>query len=280
MMWKDSYRLGVERIDHQHMELFRMTEELVNAGKNGAEVETCQKILAFLKDYVIYHFRDEEAYQESIHYSGLAAHKREHRQFTQTVLSYEKKLTENGFDQKTMKDLAGTVTAWLIYHVVDTDQEIVSGKKPDQEETYFDQYVDLFYYSALDVMEAMAGLNRYKARMEAVSPYQPQGDLFVSIQLVGDLKGEVVFGFSKELSLHLLETMTGMEQHELDELVQSALCELTNIACGNAATALVKRGLSCDIKTPQPSQQPPCCQGGTGIRVDTGSGMMSVGVLM
>ncbi len=76
MMWKDSYRLGVERIDHQHIELFRMTEELVNAGKNGAEVETYQKILAFLKDYVIYHFRDEEAYQESVHYNGLAAHKR------------------------------------------------------------------------------------------------------------------------------------------------------------------------------------------------------------
>lgn len=280
MMWKDSYRLGVERIDHQHIELFRMTEELVNAGKNGAEVETYQKILAFLKDYVIYHFRDEEAYQESVHYNGLAAHKREHRQFTQTVLSYEKQLTENGFDQKTVKDLAGTVTAWLIYHVVDTDQEIVSGKKQDQEDTYFDQYVDLFYHSALDVMETMAGLNRHKARMEVVSPYQPQGDLFVSIQLVGDLKGEVVFGFSKELALHLLETMTGMEQHELDELVQSALCELTNIACGNAATALVKRGLSCDIKTPQLSLQPPCCQDGTGVRVDTGSGMMSVGVLM
>ncbi len=39
-------------------------------------METYQKILAFLKDYVIYHFRDEEAYQESVHYNGLAATRR------------------------------------------------------------------------------------------------------------------------------------------------------------------------------------------------------------
>ena len=38
MMWKDTYRIGVDRIDQQHMELFRMTEELVNAGKEGATV--------------------------------------------------------------------------------------------------------------------------------------------------------------------------------------------------------------------------------------------------
>ena len=63
MMWKDSYRLGVERIDQQHMELFRMTEDLVNAVKAGAGVEEYQKALGFLKDYVVYHFRDEEAYQ-------------------------------------------------------------------------------------------------------------------------------------------------------------------------------------------------------------------------
>ena len=280
MMWKDSYRLGVERIDHQHIELFRMTEDLVNAVKNGATVETYQKALSFLKDYVIYHFRDEEAYQASIHYSGMAAHKKEHQQFTQTVLSYEKRLKENGFDAKTMKDLAGTVTAWLIYHVVDTDQKIVSGEDIDVDEKYFDRYVDLFSSSAMDVMEMMAGLDRGKAQMHVMDPYQPQGDIFISIQLVGDLQGKVVFGFSRELALNLLQTMTGMELTELDELVQSALCELTNISCGNAATALVKRGLQCDIKPPVVSTDFSRDVNGAGIHIDTPSGCLDIGVLM
>ena len=116
--------------------------------------------------------------------------------------------------------------------------------------------------------------------MRVVSPYQPQGDIFVKIELVGDLKGTAAFGFSKELALHLLETMTGMEQTELDELVQSALCELTNISCGNAATALVRRGLQCDIKPPVVEQISACSTDGTGVRIDTGFGFLEIGVLM
>ena len=280
MMWKDSYRLGVEQIDEQHMELFRMTEDLVNAVKDGASVEVCQKALGFLKDYVIYHFRDEEAYQQSIHYCDSEAHKKEHRQFTQTVLNYERRLTEHGFDTKIMKDLAGTVTTWLIYHVVDTDQKIISGEKMTGEEKQFEQYADLFAHSALDVMETMAGLDRESAQLQVTAPRQPQGDIFVRIQLVGDLKGTAVFGFSKELSLHLIQVMTGMELTEVDELVQSALCELTNISCGNAASALVKRGLQCDIKPPVVSMALTCDGNEPGVHVDTAFGWLEVGVLL
>ena len=247
--------------------------------QNGASVETYQKALGFLKDYVIYHFRDEEAYQASIHYSGIEAHCEEHRQFTQTVLNYEKRLTENGFDEKTMKDLAGTVTAWLIYHVVDTDQKIVSGEQPAGEEKKFDHQADLLSDSALDVMEMMAGLDRGNVQLHRESPYQPQGDIFVQIQLVGDLNERAVFGFSKALALHLLQAMTGMELTEIDELVQSALCELTNISCGNAATALTKRGIKCDIKPPVVSEAVAWQGVGTGVRMDTPSGWLDVGVL-
>lgn len=280
MMWKDSYRLGVERIDDQHMELFRMTEDLVNAVKGGATVEDYQKALGFLKDYVIYHFRDEEAYQAAMHYSGLEAHKAEHRQFTQTVLDYEKRLTETGFDEKTMKDLAGTVTAWLIYHVVDTDQKMVAGETAASQDFSFDRHVDLLSSSALDVMETMAGFGRDQAKLQVVSPYQPQGDIFVTIQLVGDWSGAAVFDFSKELALNLLQAMTGMELTEVDELVQSALCELTNIACGNAATALVQRGLQCDIKPPVISTACTGLTDGEGFRVETPSGWLGIGALV
>ena len=116
MMWKDSYRLGVERIDEQHIELFRMTEDLVNAVKNRATAEVYQKALGFLKDYVIYHFRDEEAYQESIHYCDSEAHKQEHRQFTQTVLDYERRLTEHGFESfdASAFDLKGQVKYLIV----------------------------------------------------------------------------------------------------------------------------------------------------------------------
>ena len=171
-----------------------------------------------------------------------------------------------------MKDLAGTVTTWLIYHVVDTDQKIVTGEAPAGEEKQFDQYADLFAHSALDMMETMAGLDQSSMQLQTIRSYQPQGDIFVTIQLVDDLKGKAVFVFSKELALHLLQTMTGMELTEVDELVQSALCELTNISCGNAATALTKRGLQCDIKPPVLSSEFSDENKGSGVRIDTAFG--------
>ena len=69
-----------------------MTDELLMAVTVNASAEVYKKILGFLKEYVVYHFRDEEAYQQSIGYAGFEAHQREHQQFTQTVLAYEKKL--------------------------------------------------------------------------------------------------------------------------------------------------------------------------------------------
>lgn len=278
MMWKDSYRLGVESIDQQHIELFRMTEALVNAVKEEAPAETCKEVLEFLKDYVIYHFKDEEAYQASIHYSGIEAHKAEHRQFTQTVLEYEKCLKENGFDRKTMKDLAGTVTVWLIYHVVDTDQKIVAGEEYTSRETSFHKNIDVFANSALEIMETMAGLDRSKVQQQTTSLYHSKGDISITIELVGDLKGKVVFGFSKELALYLIQTMTMMELRTLDELVRSALCELTNITCGNATVALAKHGLHCDIRPPVASQGGDYNIDGTGVRIDTAFGCLEVGV--
>ena len=49
MMWKESYRLGIDRIDEQHIELFRMTEELIRAIERRASTEAYQKALGFFE---------------------------------------------------------------------------------------------------------------------------------------------------------------------------------------------------------------------------------------
>lgn len=274
MMWKDSYRLGVDRIDEQHIELFRMTEDLVRAVSENATIESYQKALGFLKEYVIYHFRDEEEYQASIHYAGIEAHKEEHRRFTQTVVNYEKALEKNGFNLETMKDLVGTVTAWLIYHVVDTDQKIVSGDTTSGEAAAFGRFSELFSNCALDVMGSMAAMQFDEAQRHEEQAFTAQGDIFIELELVGDTQGTVVFGFSKDLALYLIHSMTMMELDEIDELVQSALCELTNISCGNAATVLVGQGLNCDIKPPVISQKVSSGDTVTGTYTDTGFGRL------
>lgn len=279
MMWKDSYRLGVDLIDTQHIELFRMTEDLIHAIDSPEAEEASRQALSFLKDYVVEHFRDEEAYQASIHYRGLAAHQAEHRQFTQVVLNYEKRLQETRFDPAIMRDLAGTVTAWLIYHVVDTDQKIVSGETGERPGRRFKRCADLFADSALEVMGLMSGLDFSAVRPQA-STCQAQGDVFVEIQLVGGIPGRIILGFTRELALNLVRAMTMMDLTEVDELVQSALFELTNIACGNAASALAQQGVPCDIRPPKLSAQVSHGGGISGMVADTPAGRLEVVTLL
>ena len=256
-MWKESYRIGIDLIDRQHEELFRATDTLVRAIEANADKQTFRQTITFLKDYTVRHFHDEEAYQASIHYSGMEDHKKAHRKFTGIILDYERRLVESDFDIRIVKDLAGTLTAWLIYHVADADQRIAKGDT-GAGLTLAQSFLNIFSDSALDVMEKMAGFSANDIEEQFVSNKRVQGDIFVEIGLIGDLKGRIIFGFSKELAFKLIEIMTFVEPAEIDELVCSALAELSNITCGNAATALTEHGRVCDIKTPVVTAEPPC----------------------
>jgi len=82
MLWKDRYNLGVELIDRQHQELFKRVsdflEVLRSSNKWEEKVYKVNETLNFMKDYVVTHFHDEEAYQIQIGYPNFDSHKRVH----------------------------------------------------------------------------------------------------------------------------------------------------------------------------------------------------------
>ena len=249
-MWKESYRLGVERIDKQHQKLFKMTGALVQAARDGAGEETYKKALDFLKEYVVYHFQDEEDYQRAIGYSRLEEHIQQHREFAGKVQEYEEKLIENGYDQRMTKYLAGTLTAWLIHHVADSDQKLVACPRKKAMHHQSQHCTGLFAERTADVLEKMACFARSQISLHETNHFGELGDFFVEIELCGELRGKAVFGFSKELSFSLIRRMMLFDLEEPDELMQSALCELSNIACGSTAVKLDRRGIIIQIKTP------------------------------
>ena len=60
-MWKESYKIGIKTIDDQHQALFLMVADLLRAIEGGADAQAFAEGIKFLKDYVVVHFRDEEA---------------------------------------------------------------------------------------------------------------------------------------------------------------------------------------------------------------------------
>lgn len=279
-MWKESYRIGVDSIDKQHMELFRMVDGLVRAIADGADKVQFERAIRFLKNYVVLHFKEEEQYQEKIRYPLIEEHKKKHRDFTQAVLIYEKKLIETDYDIKVVKHLAGTLTSWLIYHVADADQRLVKGetKAADSGDK---SVISSVLVSTIGVVEKMTGVNRAVMKANTAGESSIGAEVFIEIGLVGDKKGSIVYGFSKEFACNLVKSMTMMEVGAIDELVCSALAEMSNISSGNATIQLSGKDIMCDITPPSVSyERKEEAESLNGITVDTGLGMLEINVYL
>lgn len=122
----DEYLTGIELIDKEHKELFRIVDtanQLVKSYDADSGYDNIIDILNKLKDYTKEHFSDEEEYMESIHYKGLAAQKRAHEAFIDKLENIDVREIENNpreYLQKLLEFLLG----WLINHILNTDKKI------------------------------------------------------------------------------------------------------------------------------------------------------------
>jgi hemerythrin len=255
-MWKDAYAVGNELIDSQHRELFRMADDLVEAirrqGPDGPAA--CAQAVAFLKDYVVKHFADEEALQATLGYAGLEAHKVLHRDFVSTVLGYEKSLTESHYSQVIVQQFGGMLIGWLIYHVVGEDGKITGAVKAEaprvREKVHPDQFIVSFAESACEVLGRMLNLT-VQVDPGAPPPSGQVSDLNVSVGIVGDHSGRAEYLFPLVTALRLVQHMTMMDPSGLGGMMESALREIANIISGNAASKIAEMGYVCDITPPK-----------------------------
>lgn len=125
---KDNYYVGVNLIDEEHKELFRIANEVFEVLKDDFIVDKFDNIVAIierLKDYAIMHFADEERYMESIGYKRILSHKIEHADFIE-------KLNGIDFDQMdhnqtgTLIEILEFLGDWLIHHILEKDKLIVA----------------------------------------------------------------------------------------------------------------------------------------------------------
>ena len=80
--WKEEYAIGVSEIDTQHRELLSRMAQLVEAILGG-EPAAARQALSFLADYVLSHFKTEEALMRQHHYPFADEHIRQHLTFTE-----------------------------------------------------------------------------------------------------------------------------------------------------------------------------------------------------
>ena len=127
-MWKEKYLIGVELIDEQHKELFKRLSNFIQIVQNEEEweekLDKVKETLDFMKEYVVFHFEDEEAYQEKVGYPDIENHKRVHNKFKEEINEYVKIFELEGFTEKKIQELNAKLMTWLIIHVGKMDQKI------------------------------------------------------------------------------------------------------------------------------------------------------------
>ena len=276
-MWKESLRIGVDHIDAQHQELFRITDELLKELRGSSEQrkQKCISTVHFLKDYAAKHFAEEEAYQQSIGYKGFAAHKKLHDKFRETVMLHENKMAASDFADKDVKEFTGMLIAWLLYHISDADQKYVKEVEPPE---IAHDYSGIIRNGVRDTLYKMGGPD-YQLVHIIEAHTEPLGDsLAIEVKLAGDTSGYIILVYPVGFIKGLIYSMMNYTPEVLDELAISAMFETSNIISGSICNQIAKdRGILCDIMTPHRIQRS-AAHPEERITLDTGKGIVEVDI--
>jgi chemotaxis protein CheX len=112
-------------------------------------------------------------------------------------------------------------------------------------------YVNPFFMSTKEVFRLMLGLDVIRGDLRILEDMVPSKEANALLGVTGDLQGSVLFSYPREMALEMVRIMSGMDVHEIDSFVSSALGEVANIIGGNAVTKLTESRLTCDIVPPQ-----------------------------
>lgn len=77
--WNEDYRLGIDRIDDQHIRLFDIVKRIAALDASTSNKSDLKRILGELSDYLREHFTDEEEFMTSIGYPDLDYHHNLHQ---------------------------------------------------------------------------------------------------------------------------------------------------------------------------------------------------------
>ena len=118
MQWDPDLECGVEQVDNEHREIFRMMECLFEGdAKDKDFIESSAKALDFLGVYVENHFRHEEALMEECNYPYTDEHKALHAKFVQTFLKLKKKNEQSGSSPSVAIEIKHAAMSWLVNHI-------------------------------------------------------------------------------------------------------------------------------------------------------------------
>ena len=117
---------GIDSIDKEHAELFRITNEAYDLLHNEIVLDKYDKIVAVLdelREYTKTHFAHEEEYMESINFQYIWSEKHAHINFVKKLDAIDlEKVDEN--QQEYIMEVLEYLAKWLTLHIKGADARI------------------------------------------------------------------------------------------------------------------------------------------------------------
>lgn len=122
MEWTQDLKVGVDMIDDQHKELIARMNAFFDSMSHNDKQQKVLEMLAFLEDYVVKHFSEEEKLQLSSGYPLYREHKKLHTDFIADINKIKSDIETIGFTVATAAVVGSTLVSWLTLHIKKVDK--------------------------------------------------------------------------------------------------------------------------------------------------------------
>lgn len=198
----DDCLIGVEKLDNEHRELFRIINDAMELLGNEFKEDKYDDIVQLLKelrDYADYHFRHEEQYMEEINHPELLIQKRQHMEFA-AKMNELNTIVDFREQHEVLEELLKYLVTWLYRHIIGSD--IMIGKlQPVEEWTKQPKFVftEEYYTGIAFVDEEHKELFRIIEDVNQVIVHEYVHDKYDEIvRLLEELKNYTHYHFNDE----------------------------------------------------------------------------------
>ncbi len=113
--WRDAFSVGVESIDHEHRELIRLLNSIIDRLEEDAKADDVADVLGEVHKQISAHFALEEQIMRSRRYDQLLDHKGDHERLLDDIREIMDAFDDGSFADR-REDLARRLVDWFLVH--------------------------------------------------------------------------------------------------------------------------------------------------------------------
>lgn len=111
-------------------------------------------------------------------------------------------------------------------------------------------FINPFLVAATKILKDMVMVDTKVGKPFVKTTEFKNDSIVIIIGVTGEVRGQVMIAFENSIACDIVSRMIMMPVTSLDELGNSAICELGNMILGNAATVFSTKGIIIDITPP------------------------------